>query len=420
MKSVKKRIRKSFAPLTVNCNLVCTTIASSPVTQVFDPYDPNSGGSAFQPNRRLSPTVILPDVSINAPDGSWNNPDGNPLLAQMQWYVNGEPIGDYTPWTANLDYSIDTSNTATRGALTIGGLSATDNVNLSASTKLYLSFRAVIADPRTGNNIPIISDEILLSTTDKSYDEYSIAIENDKEISYNPFLDRLLLYEHQVSIGEVQQSAATEASVTDDKCYLKTIPIHVYHGHTLITTGYTLKLFRVGTNNTLTEIEEGDDELLSLSLTEMKLDLRLVDKESYILRAYVTRNGSTVLVASTGLAVGREFPIYRIEPVNGIDIHPEDTLCINLAQVSSRGQNVPHPEIILDINWYTDTDAYTHVKHNEGQNTDFLIRDTGIGNTSSNNWMDIYTESAQKGARSQAIDEDDNILTDEDDNILIF
>lgn len=110
IESEKKRIRKEFQPLTIAVSLKIMT-PNSPANQVYNPvaneYDPDRGGT---------PLVILPEVIANAADGSWDMPYVNSLLAEMNWFANGENISAISSW--NGKYSIDTVGD-TRGAITI-------------------------------------------------------------------------------------------------------------------------------------------------------------------------------------------------------------------------------------------------------------------------------------------------------------
>lgn len=414
MKSVVKRIRKEFAPLTINCNLVCI----SPANPVVQAYDAVSG--EYQPDRTVSPTVILPDVTVNAADGSWLQTDGNPILAQMQWLVNGEPIGDYSPWVNGREYEVSTDVDSHRGALRIGGLpGCTDAVNLLPGTKLVLSFRAVIADTRLGINVPVASDEIILSTIEKTEDGYSVSVGSGPDRLYNPFKDALLQYDNAVSIGEVTPSQAAYDEANDQNSYLKVLPVYVFRANNPVLSGYTIKVFRIE-NGAPVEMAEGDDELLSLNLNELVFDMRIVESETYEVRIYSGVSGN--LVAQTSFTLAREYPAYRPNIVNGIDLNPDDREYISPLQVSSEAKDILHPEVVVDIEWFTDTTARQNVSHCVGENADIHIEDTGLGNNPANNTMDVYVETAQKGRRSQAISEgnDPFLFTDENGDFLII
>ena len=150
MESQKKRIRRDYAPLTVMTGLVCTT-PLSPVTQVY-----NSAINEWEPDRTLTPTVVHPDVTAHAKDGSWKTPQANASLASMVWKVNGVDISTLNEWQGLYEINLVG---ATRGDITI-------RKNLQPGSYLELSFEAVLADNRLGVNIPIICDPIVLSTVD--------------------------------------------------------------------------------------------------------------------------------------------------------------------------------------------------------------------------------------------------------------
>ncbi len=136
IESEKKRIRKEFQPLTIAVSLKIMT-PNSPANQVYNPvaneYDPDRGGT---------PLVILPEVIANAADGSWDMPYVNSLLAEMNWFANGENISAISSW--NGKYSIDTVGD-TRGAITISR-----NVAPGESFELY--FEGLIADALDENS----------------------------------------------------------------------------------------------------------------------------------------------------------------------------------------------------------------------------------------------------------------------------
>lgn len=100
IESEKKRIRKEFQPLTIAVSLKIMT-PNSPANQVYNPV-----ANEYDPDRGVTPLVILPEVIANAADGSWDMPYVNSLLAEMNWFANGENISAISSW--NGKYSIDT------------------------------------------------------------------------------------------------------------------------------------------------------------------------------------------------------------------------------------------------------------------------------------------------------------------------
>lgn len=400
MISNKSRIRKDFAPLTVAVSIKCTTPAS-PTTQTY-----NSENLEYEPDRGLTPTVLLPVVAAIAADGTWNTPSANTALADMKWYVNGVDISTLTSWSGK--YSIDTSDSETRGAITI-------KRNIAAGELAELHFSANIVDSRLGVLIPIVTDKILLSTAEKSGDTYSISIDDSAILQYDPLKDNLLLYDYKVAHGVISESATAKEDATDKNAYLHTIPFSVYCGVKKLTSGYTVNLYRVDGVNKLTQLTTADAEIEALTSSSVTLDLRLIKKSSYTLKVFVDNTE----VAMTEFGVNRIFPTINISPTNGTAIHPSDTTRFDKVMVSSNGNIVEYPCRGLKIVWFTESTAKT-VKHNEGETTLFKLADTGIGNTYSDCVLDVYCEAEYKDAYSVAIDADGNTLVDSDGNTFIF
>lgn len=403
METIRKRIRKDYAPLTVSVSLSCLS-SGSPVTQV---YDAAANPPEYVPDRAVTPTVLQPVVTAAASDGSWAQHQCNSLLANMKWYVNGVDITTLNDWTGK--FGIDTVG-GTRGALTIYR-------NLTPSERLSMHFEAELVDNRLGVTHPIVTDAILLSTVDKSLDSYSISIGEATAIYYNPFLDKLHLYEYKVSQGLIAASPALRTAALDENAYLRTIPISLFQGATQITTGYTVRLFRVVNANTLTEITASDEnEVNAITLTGVTLDLRMVTKENYMIKAYI----GAVEVARIQFGVSRLIQGFSCTPTNDSAILPGQTARYDQAMVDSEGKSVECPESIIAIVWYTTSAYKTDVRHNEGGHTVFQLADTGVGDSYNDDWLDIFAEAIQKGAYSVATDESDNAFTDESDNVFII
>lgn len=400
METGRKRIRKDFAPLNVAVSVVCDT-PTSPYTQVF-----NSENGQYEPDREVTPTVIRPEVIASASDGSWHDPHSNQYLADMVWYVNGKDITTLSDWQGL--YSIDTVG-STRGSLTIMR-------NILPEEKVTLRFEGVIADNRLGVNIPVVTEEIILSTADKSKDTYSLSIGEDQIIRYDPFLDRLHLYEHKVAQGLISASNSARQEAMDENSYLRSIPVSLHKGNKILSEGYTVKLFRITGTKTLTQLYAGNDEIISISPTTISIDLRVVTKSDYLIIAYI--DGETV--SQIQFSVNRVYRKFTCKPTNGTSIAPGDSMRFDKAMVDSEGQVVECPGRVIKIVWKTDTAANKGVVHNEGERAYFEISKTGLGNTYTDNWLDTITEAELKPAYSFATDGYGNYYTDENGNKYII
>lgn len=395
MELSRKRIRRDFAPLNVAVAIACDT-AYSPLMQVY-----NGSNGEFEPNRMLSPTIIRPIITAYASDGSWLTPQANSYLAEMVWYVNGTDITKISAWSGF--YQIDTVG-STRGTISI-------LKNIMPNSEVSLHFEAKLVDSRLGVTLPIKTDAIVLSTVDKAEDTYGMTIGESKNIRYNPLQDLLDLHDYKVAHG----ISSSSSGAYDGNEYLRTIPVEMFKGEKKLTSGYTVKLYRVNNVNSITEVTSSDYEVVSVSPTSIVIDLRLIEKADYMIKGYV----GGIEMAKCQFAIKRMRPSFKCSPTNESSILPAQVERYDQLQVESDGRNIPYPGRALKIVWFTDSAIKTGVQHNEGGTTLFSVRKTGVGNDYTNDWVDVYVEASHKDAHCVATDGTD-ILTDESGNILIF
>jgi len=398
METGRKRIRKDFAPLTTSVSLSCLT-AYSPVTQVF-----NAANMTYEPNRLVTPTLLRPDIIANANDGSIADPHANARLANMVWKANGTDISTLPDWSGL--YSINQVGYE-RGTLTIYR-------NVLPSERISLHFEADLVDNRLGVTVSIKTDPIVLSTVDASEDTYGLSIGETQRIFYNPFLDIQHRIEWKTSHG-ITPTAAELAAASDGNQYQRTIPIELFKGGTKLTSGYTVKLYRINNVNSLTELSAGA-EIVSISTSAIVLDLRMIEKDNFLIKAF---SGATEL-AKIQFSVERVYPAFSCEPTNETGILPTQRERYDVAQVHCEGKIVECPSSIIKITWYTDTATITSQQHNEGAETIFNVPDTGIGSTANDDWMEVWTEAIQKGIYRTAVDANGDTFVDENGNELIF
>lgn len=118
----------------------------------------------------------------------------------------------------------------------------------------------------------------MLTTVDKSEDTYGLSIGDSQIIQYNPFLDKLLLYDYKVANNLISASTANRNAALDENSYERTIPLMVTKGVNKITTGYTIELYQVNSISSQTMLTTANHEIVALSLTSLTMDLRLVEK----------------------------------------------------------------------------------------------------------------------------------------------
>ena len=400
MESGKKRIRLEFAPLNVAVSVVCIT-PNSPTTQVVNLFN-----NQYEPDRTLNPTVILPQVVANASDGSWPEPHSNQYLANVKWFADEVDITTVTAWSGK--YEIGT-NGSLKGALTI-------KRNILPGESISLRFEAVLVDPRLGVNYPIKTDPIVLSSTVKTPDQYTVGIGDSQIIRYDVFKDLLSVYDYKVAHGLISASTAAQNAATDENAYIRKIPVTVFRAESPVTSGFTLKYFRVNSDLTTTALTATDDEVIALTNSYITLDLRLITKSDYLVQVEVDAH----VVAQMQFSVNRVYQAFSVRPTNGTAISPTDIERADSAMVDCDGNIVDCPEVMIRMIWKTDSKTLTGKVHNEGQKTVFQLASTGIGDNYTNDWLDVYVEADQKVAHCVAIDETGDTLTDETGVELIF
>jgi hypothetical protein len=401
METIKKRKRKVFAPLTHSVTLSCDS-AFTPVTQVYD-----AELSEYVPDRSVIATVLRPVVTANASDGSWPDPYVNKLLADMHWYANGVDISTIASWTGKYEI---TQVGAERGSLVISR-------NVAPGEKIDLQFKAVLPDPRLGVNIPIVSSIICLSTTDKSNDSYLASLAEDARIIYRPLLDKLYHYAWRVAQGLTPASPTAEADARDGNEYERTLHFALFRGNNKVNSGYTVKLFRINNVNSMTEITTPDPIVIGMTLSTLTLDLRLLAKDDFCLKFYVS--GTEVARLQFSVSLG-DFPVENAEPKDACDILPTDTEIYNELIGASEGNAIEDIGAYLDITWFTDSAYKSNAQHNDGARAVIQLADTGIGSGVDDSWLEVYASIRQKGAYKVAVDSDGNVFTDSNNVPFIF
>jgi hypothetical protein len=394
-----KRIRRDYAPLTVACVVRCLTPAS-PIGQVY-----NSATSEYEPNRSLTPTTIFPDVRAGAKDGSWKQEQVNDLLTSMVWTVDGVDITTISDWSGLYEITSSGSN---KGALTI-------KKNVPSGTRYVLSFSAEFADTRLGVNVQVRTEDIILTTTDKGDDNYSLGIDVENDIKYDVTRDMLELYEYQVAHG-ITPTTTRAAAIATNESYLRTINFTARKGTEVMTSGYYIRVYELsGTTETFRTFADGTP-IIAYDNNSITFDLRLIKKADYVIKMAVDGD----VVAKVQVSVDRIYPTVFCAPSNGTAILVDDRIRVDKAMVTTNGQKLECPCRAVAIQWKVNSAYKTAVAFNEGETTSFELTKTGIGDTEADNWLDVYTEYALKEEYSVAADSSGNIFTDSDGTIFIF
>ncbi len=365
MITAKKTFRREFAPLTVAATLRCVT-PDSPAAQVYDAVCDD--GAQYTPDRGLTPTVLMPDVVAAASDGSWPSGNCNAMLANVKWWANGADISLDSAWAGK--FSISSASDETKGMLTISR-----NVAVGDVVELYMT--ATLADTRTGLNIPIRSDSISLYTTAKGDDGYSIDFPDGDLILYDELNDLLSIDDYAKTNGEAGLTASQRRDVIASKrSYHREFGVTIRRGkNELAADSVTFRLFEVDADGALSELKAGRSIAYSLPSDDngsLTLDLRLVNRGTYMLKAYVGERE----VARRQFCIDRVKEALDLTMINGGSLSEADSVRTNMAIVTdSRKRSVRYPERLLSMKWYSNSASKGEVLHGTGQIGTVILAD---------------------------------------------
>ena len=412
--TAKKRIRRDYAPLNVALSVYNVT-PNSPYVQVYNPET-----NEFEPDRSITALVLKPVLKANATDGSLDKELDNASMAIPTWYVNGVALAD----SVLAGYStLLNGEDSERGTLII-------KYNVKPGTQLELHMTSYLNDPRTGRNIFVQTESIILSTTEKSDDSYQISMEDAACQPYNPINDMRLLVQfkdaHDLPVTSGERTKAN-SGVTN---YLRNIKFGLWRGKNKTTTAefrcYAMTDSGLGTLLASTDSGIIADEIVEFDKQHIVIDMRMVEKAiNYAIVAVVKRaNAAGVptdkIVAVQPLGIKRHYPKINLALKNECNFASTDKYHSNEIVVSCRGKVLKQPGAFLSTVWKTDSNGITGLKHSESSKARIRLADCGMGSTESTAWLDVNAEVDYKTKYYIATDESGNILTDESGNELIF
>lgn len=417
--TAKRRMRRDFAPLELFADIV-TAGAGSGVTQVYD-----GATGEHEPDRSITPLVLVPYVLAEAPDGSFSGGDVREQLRNGRWYVNGTAIESATGWSGGFTVS---QEAGTKWQLTV-------RRNFTPGERADLTFRAELADTRTGVLVPVTCGPVTLTCTERASDMWALMTGGDTIMIYDPLRDNLLRHDYLVAEGqEAESTPVREALEKEQTSYVRRVPVELWRGGEKWAHQWALVAAKIGPSGELTRVRAGDGDLVSCDdSTGLVMDLRLTEKTDLVLMACVAAADAGTAGTDVPVSVGEELKCvarvqvsaervdaaFSAEIQNTADIAAGDTRRAQRAVVSAGGGTVEHAEAVLDMTWKTDTKAKAGTVVGYGRLADFALAETGL-TEAYDDYMDVYLDMDDRGAMTEAVDEDGSVLTDEDGNVLIF
>ena len=411
--SQRGHTRVKFEPLNVSCSLVCLT-PQSPMAQVTNA---TLSPAEYEPDRRVSPTLVLPEVRAIDLDNVFQHGSVNQYLTldNLDWTVDGNPIESV--WTEGVDYEIIKTEDDTRGALKVFK-------NLGANEKAVLHFNGKFLDWRTGIIIDVYSGDAALTCTDKGDDIMNCHIDKPV-VEYDPLFDDLLLYDYKKA-REIPVHGS-RADYINGKSYEQTVNIVLTDGTKECDTlpdGISMKIVKLGSDTALVANSEANPEVMEISYPNIKFDMRLIDKADYEVQFL---KGSTMICRATiCLHTSCTMPVFG-QGTSGADIAASQKEYFNSAMLNLSDRQVEYPELYYLIQWFTqakynDNGTWKYAAQKtwqRGVNLEAAVSDLGIGLTKNNSFFDFWFELEAHKPCQLLTDENGLILTDEDGNFLI-
>ena len=410
--SKRGHTRVKFEPLNVSCSLVCLT-PQSPMAQVTNS---TLSPAEYEPDRRYSPTLVLPEVRVIDLDNVFQHGAANQYLTldNLDWTVDGNPINSV--WTEGVDYEIIKSEDDTRGALKVFK-------NLGANEKAVLHFKGKFLDWRTGIILDVESGDAALTCTDKGEDIMNCHIDKPV-VEYDPLFDDLLLYDYKKA-REIPVYGSRDEYI-NGKSFEQTVNVVLTYGTKECSTlpdGISMKLVKLGSTPIVVNLEE-NPEVMAISYPNIKFDMRLIDKADYEVQFL---KGSTMICRATiGLHTSCTMPVFG-QGTSGADIAASQKEYFNSAMLNLADRQVDYPELYYLIQWFTqakynDNGTWKYAAQKtwqRGVNLEAAVADLGIGLTQNNSFFDFWFELEAHKPCQLLTDEDGLILTDENGNVLI-
>ena len=411
--SKRGHTRVKFEPLNVSCSLVCLT-PQSPMAQVTNS---TLSPAEYEPDRRYSPTLILPEVRVIDLDNVFKHGAANQYLTldSLDWTVDGNPISSV--WKEGVDYEIIKSEDDTRGALKVFK-------NLGANEKAVLHFKGKFLDWRTGIILDVESGDEALICTDKGEDIMNCHIDKPV-VEYDPLFDDLLLYDYKKA-REIPVYGSRDEYI-NGKSFEQTVNVVLTDGTKECATlpeGISMKLVKLGSDTALVANSEANPEIMEISYPNIKFDMRLIDKANYEIQFL---KGSTMVCRATiGLHTSCTMPVLG-QGTSGADIASSQKEYFNSAILNLADRQVDYPELYYLIQWFTqakynDNGTWKYAAQKawqRGVNLEAAVADLGIGLTHNNSFFDFWFELEAHKPCQLLTDEDGLILTDENGNFLI-
>ena len=346
---IEERLRRTYAPLNVTCDLV---VEGGALHQIYKPDT-----EEFSPDRAITPLTIRPVINITDIDGIFGDGNANAKLGDIKWLANKVNV------SGNSKYAIDTTNTTKKGSLRV-------MQNVASGEPVMLYFEGIIADTRNGTSVKV-NGSVMMNTNTVSKEKVTVEIDKPSVIVFNPI------------------SAAAKLI----------IKASVYLADTIQADGNTkLWWYKRISNGTLVLLDIHDDlEYISgIGTSALAIDQRYINKiKNYRLVADFVKTGDPIPSVPTKRAAFIDFSIRRrythweAKVQTYGDITANQSIIKAKAIITADRTIIANPNDLFNFKWYTTNISGVEQKWGTGDADEIPANISGIATSGIDVGVDI-------------------------------
>lgn len=333
-----QRFRRQVAPYDITSSLTFEAgVNYCPSVQTV------SADGSYNIDRGSVPTLVVASVAATAADKSETIASiASSAVTNIKWMVQKGSETSGRDITTNSEWSgqFVVGSGSDKGQLTI-----TKNVPAGVTWKIWME--CDIADTRRGYTVAVhvITDSVLLYSVSDAGELYAMSIDRPSGELYDLALDSQLQHEYLIGLGQAH------TLVDNGSSYIRRVSVTLKKGKTkLSASDYTLKVFKVSSNGTITEVTAASDDCIaSISGGVVIFDTRFSKTASYQIACFVS--GTEVGHKHYGWTWSDEYPTTDDGIVGGATYADGDKQTYGV-KFDYAGTLLQYPTIAYDMQWF--------------------------------------------------------------------
>ena len=262
-----------------------------------------------------------------------------------------------------------------------------------------------------------MTDAVVLSTTDKSEDDWSVDVSGAKTVIYDPTEDMLAEMEYEVAQGLAAYSdVEMREAETSAGSYKHDFVLTVRKGNTVADVSlYDVKVW-LHEGSRMVELTDGnliDSPVTEANKRHVEVDLRMVDNVALTIE--VRWKDKPVAAVTVGAA--RKEPGVNWDYLNKTDASAKEDMRDDRVLASTKKGVLKYPQRTHRILWFvTDAKGKDH-EIGYGDKTRYSMKKFGLTDTAE---IAEYIATEQKPAHALAVTKDGKVLTGKNGEVFII